>query len=255
MIQKFLRKNQNKLKKSSMKNLTILNKLTLCFLFLLSTLTLSAQWGDHNANRIEEDRTVGNFDAISVGYGIDLYLHQSQKTSVSVKAKKEIMEHIITEVENGTLVIKVDKWKKAKGRMEVTVQVPELNKILASGGSDVYGKGNWEMDKIDIIVSGGSDFEMELTANSVICNSSGGSDIDIRGSADNIDINCSGGSDVEAKNFVVKHGKVNATGGSDVVIHTTESIDANASGASDITYRGNPSQVKVHSSGSSDISN
>jgi len=239
-----------------MKNLTIFNKLTLCFLFLLSSLTLSAQWGDRDVNRIEEDRKVGNFDAVSVGYGIDIHLHQSNKTSVSVKAKKEAMEHIVTVVKNGTLVIKIDNWKrKIRGRMDVTIHVPNLKEISASGGSDVYGKGNWEMDDLEINLSGGSDLEMELTANNLECNASGGSDIDLIGSADNIDISCSGGSDVEARKFMVKHCTVSASGGSDVEIHATESIDASASGASDITYKGNPSQVKVHSSGSSDISN
>ncbi len=239
-----------------MKNLTIFNKLVFCFLFLLSTLTLSAQWGDSDADRIEENRKVGSFDAISVGYGIDVHLHQSNKTSVSVKAKKETMENIITVVKNGTLVIKIDNWRKrVKGKMDVTIHVPNLKEISASGGSDVYGKGNWEMDNLEINLSGGSDLEMELTANRLTCNASGGSDIDLIGSADKIDISCSGGSDVEAKKFMVKHCTVSASGGSDVEIHTTESIDASASGASDITYKGNPSQVKVHSSGSSDISN
>lgn len=239
-----------------MKNLTIFNKLTLCFLFLLSTLTLSAQWGDKDANRIEEARKVGSFDAISVGYGIDIHLHQSEKTSVTVKAKKEIMDNIVTVVKNGTLVIKVDDWKRRnKGRMDVTIHVPSLEEISASGGSDVYGKGNWKMNDLEINLSGGSDFEMELTAKNIEANASGGSDISLMGSANKIEISCSGGSDVEAKKFMVKHCEVSASGGSDVDIHVTESIDASASGASDITYKGNPSQVKVHSSGSSDISN
>jgi len=108
---------------------------------------------------------------------------------------------------------------------------------------------------LEINLSGGSDLEMELTANNIECNASGGSDIDLIGSADRIDISCSGGSDVEARKFMVKHCTVSASGGSDVEIHATESIDASASGASDITYKGNPLQVKVHSSGSSDISN
>jgi len=122
-----------------MKNLSIFNKLILCFLCLLSTITLSAQWGDNDANRIEENRKVGKFDAVSVGYGIDLHLHQSNKTSVSVKAKKEVMEYIVTEVKNGTLVIKIDNWKrKIRGKMDVVIHVPNLNEISASGGSDVY---------------------------------------------------------------------------------------------------------------------
>jgi len=239
-----------------MKNLTIFNKLAFCFLFLLSTLTLSAQWGDSDANRIEENRKVRNFDAVSVGYGIDVHLHQSNKTSVSVKAKKEVMDNIVTMVKNGTLVIKMDDWKrKRKGRVDVTIHVPNLKEISASGGSDVYGKSSWKMDNLEINLSGGSDLEMELTANKLECNASGGSDIDLIGSADKIDIRCSGGSDVEARKFMVKHCTVSASGGSDVEIHTSESINASASGASDITYKGNPSQVKVHSSGASDISN
>ncbi len=239
-----------------MKNLTIFNKLILSFLFLIMTLTLSAQWGKDDANRIEEDREVGNFDAVSVGYGIDVHLYQSEKTSVSVKAKKEIMDNIITEVKNGTLVIKLDSWKrKNRGNMDVTIHAPFLNEISASGGSDVYGKGSWKADDLEINLSGGSDLEMDLTADRVICNASGGSDIELTGSADKIDISCSGGSDVEAKQFVVKHSSISASGGSDVEIHTTESINASASGASDITYKGNPSQVKVQSSRSSDISN
>lgn len=238
-----------------MKNLTIFSKFALCFLFLMFTITLSAQWGDNDANRIEEDRKIGNFDAISVGYGIDVHLHQSNQTSVAVKAKKEIMKYIITEVKNGTLVIKVDNWKRAKGKMDITIHVPSLEKISASGGSDVYGKGSWKLENVEINLSGGSDFEMELTANKMECNASGGSDIDLIGSADKIEISCSGGSDVEAKKFMVRHCNVSASGGSDVDIHVTESIDASASGASDITYKGSPSQVKVHSSGSSDISN
>jgi Protein of unknown function (DUF2807). len=237
-----------------MKNLTIFSKFSFCFLFLLTTTTASAQWG--NDDRIEEDRKVGNFDAVSVGYGIDVHLDQSNQTSVSVKAKKETMKHIITEVKNGTLIIKIDNWKKRiKGGMDITIHVPNLDKISASGGSDVYGKGNWKMDDLVINLSGGSDLEMELVANKLECNASGGSDIDLKGSADKIKINCSGGSDIEARKFIVKHCTVNASGGSDVEVYASESINASASGASDITYKGNPSEVKVHSSGSSDISN
>ena len=239
-----------------MKNLITFKQVAICFLFLMSTFTVSAQWGNNESNRIEEDRKVGNFDAVSVGYGIDVHLYQSRETSVSVKARKETMQHIITEVKNGTLVIKIDNWKKRiRGGMDVTIHVPNLNKISASGGSDVYGKGSWKMDNLKINLSGGSDLEMELVANKLECNASGGSDIDLKGTAEKIDINCSGGSDVEARKFTVRHCTVNASGGSDVEIHASESINASASGASDITYKGNPSKVKIQSSGSSDISN
>jgi len=223
----------------------------------MGTASLFAQWGSNSdKNRIEENRKVGNFDAVGVGYGIDLHLYQSNKTSVSVKADKEVMEHIVTEVKNGTLEIKMDSWnRKNKGRIDVTIYVPNLRAISASGGSDVYGKTDWKFDDIKVSLSGGSDFEMELTAQHIHCNASGGSDIDISGMAASIDINCSGGSDVSGKNFKVKECKANASGGSDIEIYVTESIQANASGASDITYKGDPKKVKVRSSGSSDISN
>ena len=42
----------------------------------------------------------GSFNSIEVSTGIDLYLTQSQTTSISVKADKNIMEFINTEIEN-----------------------------------------------------------------------------------------------------------------------------------------------------------
>ena len=60
-----------------MKNLITFKQVAICFLFLMSTFTVSAQWGNNESNRIEEDRKVGNFDAVSVGYGIDVHLYLS----------------------------------------------------------------------------------------------------------------------------------------------------------------------------------
>ena len=45
----------------------------------------------------------GSFNSIEVSTGIDLYLTQSQTTSISVKADKNIMEFINTEIEGETL--------------------------------------------------------------------------------------------------------------------------------------------------------
>lgn len=231
-------------------------RIVLCFLFLAATASLFAQWNDSDKNRVEEKRNVGDFESVGVGYGIDVHLYQSDKTSLTVKARKDVMKYIITEVKNGKLEIKMDSWKRGnKGAIDVTIHVPSLNSIAASGGSDVYGKADWKFDDLKISVSGGSDFEMQLTANNIKCNASGGSDIDISGMAETIDINCSGGSDVAAENFKVKECKANASGGSDIDIYVTNSIHASASGASDITYKGDPKTVKVRSSGSSDISN
>lgn len=240
-----------------MKNFAIFRKLSFCLLFLMGGISVFAQWGNSNVNRVEEERDLSGFDAIAVSHGIDVHLYQSDNYQITVKAKESVMDDIETTIKNGTLYIKMIKgwkWNNKKGPIDVKVSLPELNGISASGGSDVYGKTAWNVRNISLALSGGSDLEIcELNAKTIECHSSGGSDIEICGQADRMEVNCSGGSDVDAQKFKVRTCSVNASGGSDVEIYVTDDLTANASGASDISYRGSPNRVKERSSGSSDI--
>ena len=226
-------------------------KSTFSLVFLFSIITLHAQ--------SNETREVGNFNSISVQSGIDLYLTQEDNKSVEIKANDDIIDRIQTKVEGNTLKIYIDKknrkwnnWNN-NGQMVAYVSVSYLNRLTASGGSDVESQGVWKSEDLKIIASGGSDIEMSVEVDFLEITCSGGSDIDLDGSTQKLDLTSSGGSDFNGRKLIAKDANIRSSGGSDAYVHVTDKLVARASGASDIHHSGDPQIRDIDTSSSSDV--
>src|SRR5690349_13248450 len=68
-----------------------------------------------------ENRSVGDFDAISVGGSIDLQVRQGPLQSVEVESTDGPLSHVVTEVRNGTLRVHHDGWERHRHTVRVTV--------------------------------------------------------------------------------------------------------------------------------------
>jgi hypothetical protein len=200
----------------------------------------------------------GQFDAIKVSGGIDLYLSQSDRPAIAVSASSEdYKEGIKTEIDNGTLKIFYDgekSWKKKDRKLRVYVSFSDLKKIDASGACDVLTAGSIASPDLSIHMSGASDFTGQVKVTALKINLSGASDLRISGTAVNVDIISSGASDVKGYELVTDTCTANVSGASDVNITINAELTASASGASDIKYKGNAVIKDKHSSGASSIS-
>jgi len=225
-------------------------KLTFIFLFSsLVSVSLLAQKS--------ESREVGDFKYVSIQSGIDLELTQSQNQSLEVIANRDVIDRIQTEVEGNTLKIYIKtNWKKNtwnNGPMTVKLSTDHIERIMASGGSDVESTGVWKTDEFRIQSSGGSDIELELDVDELEVQCSGGSDVDVEGTADRLEIQSSGGSDFNGRKLKTKEARIQSSGGSDVYVHVSEKLVARASGSSDIYYSGDPKYRDIDTSSSSDV--
>ena len=228
-------------------------------LTLLATVPVLAQnktYNDANAER----RDVSGFHAISMSGGIDLYLTQGNEEAVAVSASKtEYRDKIRTEVVNGVLKIYYDSdnwfsWGWSSRKLKAYVSVRNVDKIIASGGSDVMINGTLALGKLKLDLSGGSDFKGNVNITTLDIDQSGGSDVDISGRAVNLTIDASGGSDLDGYDLVAETCDASCSGGSDINITVNKELTADASGGSDIHYRGNASVKKTSSSGGSSVS-
>lgn len=220
---------------------------------VLLTTSLQAQKWDKDGNTSKEERTVKSFTKVSVSGGIDLVIAQGNSKTITVEASENAIDNLVTEVKNGQLKIYFDKNMRRVKKASVSITVNNLEKISASGGSDIESKGALKFDKLAIHSSGGSDIELELEVKHLDCHTSGGSDVDLDGSAETLELHASGGSDFNGFNFKTKEATVSASGGSDSNVYASESIKVSASGASDVNFKGDPKKTKLNSSGSSDI--
>lgn len=205
-----------------------------------------------------EKRTAKNFHAISVSHGIDLFLTQGNEEAVAVSAaNKEDLAYLKVEVDNGILKIYYDRnqgtgWKNWSNRkLKAYVSAKTLDRLTASGGSDVLIEKTWSGNKLELSISGGSDFTGKINASELNVKASGGSDAHISGSAGKVKLEASGGSDVDGYELVSDYCTVTSTGGSDVRITAHKEIQASASGGSDVHYKGNAVSTSSKSGGSS----
>lgn len=230
--------------------------ITLFVSLLMLTGTILAQKTIRDAN-VQSRNGLKNFHAVQVSSGIDLYLTQSTEEAVAVSASaEEYRDKIITEVVDGVLKIYYEKsnnwgWSGNK-KLKAYVSVKQLDKLSASGGSDVSFETVIRSNKLSISISGGSDLKGEIACDDLSFTASGGSDADLSGKASKARISASGGSDVDGFGLITDVCNVISSGGSDVNITVNKEMDANASGGSDIHYKGNAT-ARTSKSGSSDI--
>jgi hypothetical protein len=190
-----------------------------------------------------EKRNITGFHGIDVGGGIDLYLSSGEEAVAVSAGNDEARDRIKTEVKDGILRIwykwdgklKID-WKNRKLRAYVSYK--QLDRLHASGGSDVFSDGSIKTAELDMHASGGSDIKVSVEVSELKANASGGSDIIISGTAKNIDIDASGGSDFKGYELQTENCKANASGGSDIFITVNKELTVDASGGSDVHYKG-----------------
>ncbi|HEY6506230.1 MAG TPA: head GIN domain-containing protein [Chitinophagaceae bacterium] len=218
-----------------------------------SAITAQKTINDPNA----EKRNVSGYHAISVSGGIDLYLSQGNE-SVAVSASEAQYKALIkTEVKDGVLNIWYDHKNSDKNRgdrrLKAYVAFKTLDKLTASGGSDIEVEGAIKVSTLKLDISGGSDFNGKVNANDLFVEASGGSDVGISGTVKKLEINASGGSDFSGYSLITDICDLEASGGSDVEITVNKELKAVASGSSDISYKGNAVVKDVKTSGSSSI--
>ena len=228
---------------------------TILFLFIAAFATAQKQF------IVDADAVVreisGSFSSIKISSGIHIYLSKGDEEVLAVSASNDkYKEGIKTEIINGVLNIFYAGEKIRFGnnyKLNVYIAYKKLEQIQASGASNIYVAGVMELPLLNVQMSGASEFKGEIKIDELNIKLSGASNMKLYGIAKNINIESSGASDVKGYDLVTETCNIKSSGASDVNITVTKEVFANASGASNIYYKG-PAELKVkQSSGASSI--
>jgi hypothetical protein len=197
------------------------------------------------------------FNEIEASGAVNVYLTQGSSESIKVETTNFDMDKVVVEKSGKTLKVytKNNSYGFGKKRkVDIYITCINLNRLEASGASDVYAENSTiKSQSLEIYANGASDINILVDVTDLKVKASGASDTKISGKADNQKIEASGASDFEAYNLAGKNVEVKASGGSDVNVQASERLEAKASGGSDIRYKGNPKNVYVNSNGGSSI--
>lgn len=207
-------------------------------LIILSTLVLFAfcSCSKFAGEPISKDFSIsGTYTELEVEDAFDITV-SDVATQITVTAGEYVMPNVVVETVENTLKIYLKGWHSNRGT-DMTVILPynaALTSVELSGASGFHSEFGLEGNKVEVELSGASDFYCDIDADEVDIDLSGASDFFGDILADEIEMDLTGSSKIK--------GYVEAF-----------DLDLEMSGSSEATFEGQVDMLKINLSGASDI--
>lgn len=228
---------------------------TLVFILTASVTFAQSWWGSGIKGEgpiVEKTLDVDKFDSFALTIAADVYVEKGSTQKVVVKGQQNLIDLLNTDADGDMWKIKFTENVNNMKEFKIYITIPELDDVYVSGSGDVYSKGTFSGDNMEVGVSGSGNIELAIDANYAEVKISGSGNIELAGKAKRVDMRISGSGDIDANQFMVKDCEAKVTGSGDINIHATETLNASIVGSGDIYYKGNPS-VKSRITGSGDV--
>ncbi len=239
-----------------MKTISKISSIVFLSLFIISCKT-DINLGGVTGNRIvttEHRKINSNFRKIRASNGLEVYITQGKKKSVTVEADENLQEIIITEVVNGVLKVYTDKNIRRAKLKKIFITIPSLEGITATSGAAVISKNILTTTILTTKASSGANIKLEIDATDLSSSSSSGADIKLIGTAKTYNASASSGSSTKSYGLIAKEVTVRASSGANIDVYASEKINAKATSGGDIDYKGNPKKVQEKSSSGGSVS-
>jgi len=206
-----------------------------------------------SGHMVSDDRKVSDFSKISISGDYKVVLKQDSSMSLKITADDNLLKYIKTEVNGGRLHIYSKRNLCNNGQMTINIGIRNLEELKASGAVEVESDGNIHTQDLHFKLSGATKITMDLNAANVTTSSSGATELNLKGQATSHDIDLSGVGHVYAFDFVVGSCDIQTSGAGHCEVNVLNSLSVHSSGASEVRYRGNPSNVTNDKSGASSV--
>jgi hypothetical protein len=225
-----------------------------------------------------KDYNYTGFTKVEVGSTFDVELIQADEWSITIEAQQKLFDNLNVTLNGDTLEVNlkwgwgswVSSWgfKRAKAR----ITMPDLETVTLSGASSgsvsgfqadhdasiyVSGASSMEIDMaaaaLNMEISGASNVTGRLEAERLTTEISGASRTTLTGATNDLTIKASGASTAALEGLTVQTVDIELSGASRGTVTVKDSLKLNLSGASSLTYSGDPSLEAIEISGSSTV--
>lgn len=199
---------------------------------------------------------LADFDKIQASYAFDVQVVQGDAFSVTIRMDDNLTEYLDARVDGTTLLLGLDPsigFNFGAATLEAEVTMPELRGAEASGASKVRLTGFDSTEDLRLEASGASSILGDIAAGDIDIDVSGASTVSLSGDGDALSLFVSGASTASLGELAVTDAHVEVSGASRATVNPSGTLDAEASGASVVTYRGNPTMGTIDVSGASKV--
>lgn len=203
----------------------------------------------------EQVRDVPSFSAISLKVPGILYLEQGNPQNIRVEANESVLEELVTEVKDQTLVIRFKNTNSFlsrfnPGKIKVYVTAPDIEALSVSGSGNIESQ-HIKSPKLEFTVSGSGDILVgNLDSEQVKAIVSGSGNIQLNGgSANEFSSAVSGSGSIKGVSFETANADIKISGSGSCSLTAQELLKVRVSGSGSVSYKGSP-QLDTTVSGS-----
>ena len=250
---------------------------------LLMGMTLSACVVSQDAivpseNYITQKVKVEAFDGISTSTAIDVVYTQADQTDIEIYAPDNLMPFVKLVNDGGMLKVFFESDETGNGinirgkhHTKVNISAPAVHALHTSSSGDIVlvnglktnglvtvessSAGEIEgsgisCEELVIEASSAGDIELKNVAcNTLQVEASSAGDVSLSGACRMAKFEASSAGEIDADDLKADAVKAEASSSGDVSCYAVESLEASASSAGNVYYKGNPKQIRNHSKG------
>lgn len=205
------------------------------------------------------------FKSIYVNSNYTVYIKQTNKQEVIVEALTEIYQLTDIHVENGILMVNVDRkpdnnnksiWAKIDDiklspTMKITVSMKNIDELQVNGGGKIISENSLATNNVNLSISGSGSMDVDIKGDAIKAEVSGSGKMIIRGYGNTIDALVSGAGSISGYNCALETAKAKVSGNGICELNVTNNLEARVLGNGYIKHKGNTKAVqkKVYGSG------
>lgn len=222
-------------------------------------------YASNNGKMTRSARNVGQFEKLTMIGSYDVEYRQGKACKVEVSAPLDIMDKVVTENKNGTLVVSskkiagVNVISNTKRDVKVYITAPSLSyiKMIGSGDFSAHNMTATLLGKLmEIELIGSGDIEIDnIEADAVKINLQGSGDIEIKNidAKYNVTATLNGSGDIELNKITTKAFNPGVNGSGDISAHVDcMLLTATLNGTGDLKLSGKTGAYKKSKTGTGD---
>jgi len=191
-----------------------------------------------------EQRNLPEFNSILLKALGNVVVSRGGEQSVTVTSNRDIVASILTEVNNGELVISIKEtfplWLLSFPNIEIRVVMKDIRRLKVAGVGKLRSEQPLEADTLEVLNTGVGGIHLQVKANKLVTKLKGVGEIELEGETTEHEVEISGTGKVNAYRLVSKNAVVSSSGIGECLVHVTEKLSVDSSGIGKVKYRGAP---------------
>jgi Putative auto-transporter adhesin, head GIN domain len=231
---------------------------------MIVLLFASSAWAQVTKKTLE----LPEFKSIYNNSSYTVYLKQTNKQEVNVEALTEIYELTTFSVENGVLLINIERkpdnpnksvWAKIddiklNATQKVYISMKNLTELQVNGSGKIVSENSLSAPNLVLSIGGSGSMDLDIKGDQLKVEVSGSGKLALRGYATACEAVLSGSGSLIAFDCPLETGKVKVSGSGSAELNVTATLEALVLGSGSVKHKGNTKNTtkKVYGSGSVD---